>query len=286
MVTISQTQAQACGAAVCAPWPQTRSNRFDQQTPQIDNVADAVVLVRQRTGDTAVIARRRWSPYRIRRRKSVAVTRAPPGSRNEANALTSKRRKSIAWLMLLCWFVIGPASVQAATNSALGGIDGINNGTIIGGDGTGTAQITLNSVQLALVKEARDLAGNVLTAGANVAQNQDIYFVLYVDNITDFTADRMTIEDLIDETQFTYLANSLETTTVVSGSNAAARWAGIWTPLSDALGAPDDEASVLDSGGPAGLDRLTVGEVAGQVNQPLAIPAQTQWAIRFRVRVN
>jgi len=186
----------------------------------------------------------------------------------------------------MCWFLSGPAGVHAATNSATGGINGINNGTLIGGDGTGTAQIEINSVQLALVKEARDLAGTVLAPGANVAPNQEIFFVLYVDNITDFLAYRFMIEDAIDETQFTYLPNSLETTTVVSGSNAAARWAGTWTPLTDALGGPDDEASILDTGGPAGLDHVAVGEVTGQVNLPLQIPAQTQWAIRFRVTVN
>ncbi len=192
----------------------------------------------------------------------------------------------MAWLTLLCLVLSGPAGVYAAVNSAMGGIEGINNGTLVGGDGSGPAQIAINSVQLALAKEARDLAGNVLAAGANVAPNQEIYFVLYVDNITDFAAYRLTIEDAIDETQFTYVANSVEVTTVASGSNAVARWAGSWMPLSDALGAPDDEASVLDSGGPAGLDKLTAGEVAGQANTPLAIPAQTQWAIRFRVRVN
>ncbi len=192
----------------------------------------------------------------------------------------------MAWLTLLCLVLSGPAGVYAAVNSAMGGIGGINNGTLIGGDGSGPAQIEINSVQLTLAKEARDLAGNVLAAGADVAPNQEIYFVLYVDNITDFTAYRLTIEDAIDETQFTYVTNSVEATTVASGSNAVARWAGIWTPLSDALGAPDDQASVLDSGAPAGLDKLTAGEVAGQLNTPLAIPAQTQWAIRFRVRVN
>ncbi len=192
----------------------------------------------------------------------------------------------MAWLTLLCWFLSGSAGVYAAVNSATGGIAGINNGTLIGGDGSGPAQIAINSVQLTLAKEARDLAGNVLAAGADVAPNQEIYFVLYVDNITDFTAYRLTIEDAIDETQFTYVDNSMEATTVASGSNTVARWAGSWTPLSDALGAPDDQASVLDSGAPAGLDKLTAGEVAGQVNTPLAIPAQTQWAIRFRVRVN
>ena len=187
---------------------------------------------------------------------------------------------------MLCWFISGPASVHAAVNSALAGIDGINNGTITGGDGTGTARIVLDSVQLALVKEARDLAGTVFAPNADVGSGQEIYFVLYVDNTTDFTADRLTVEDAINEAQFTYVPNSLETTNVVSGSNDVARWAGVWTPLTDALGGPDDEASILDSGGPAGPEQLTVGDVAGQVNQPLTIPAQTQWAIRFRVRVN
>lgn len=212
--------------------------------------------------------------------------RAPAISPKEANALISRRRKAIAWLTLMCWFVSGPAGVHAAVNSATGGINGLNNGTLIGGDGTGTAQFEINSVQLALVKEARDLAGNVLASGANVAPSQEIYFVLYVDNITDFLAYRLTIEDAIDETQFSYVPNSLETTSVASGSDAAARWAGVWTPLTDALGAPDDEASIVDSGGPAGLDRVAVGEVTGQTNLPLTIPAQRQWVIRFRVTVN
>ena len=200
--------------------------------------------------------------------------------------MTRKRRNFLAWLTLICWFVSGPAGVHAAVNSATGGVGGLNNGTMIGGDGTGTAQFEINSVQLALVKEARDLAGTVLPTNANVAQNQEIYVVLYVDNVTDVQAYRLTIEDALDETQFTYIPNSLEATNVASGSDAAARWAGVWTPRTDALGAPDDDASILDSGGPAGPDQLAVGEVAGQVNLPLAIPAQTQWAIRFRVRVN
>lgn len=196
------------------------------------------------------------------------------------------RHKALACLTILSWFLIGPAGVHAADNSALAGIGGINNGTITNGDGTDTAHFVLNSVQLALVKEARDLTGTVLAPDANVIAGGEIYFVLYVDNITDFAAYRLTIEDAINEAQFTYVPDSLETTTVASGSDDVARWAGIWTPLTDALGAPDDVASVLDTGGPPEPDNLTVGEVAGQVNQALQVPAQTQWAIRFRVEVN
>jgi len=192
----------------------------------------------------------------------------------------------MAWFSLLMSILLASATAYAATNSATGGIGGLNNGTIIGGDGSGTARIEINSVQLALIKEARNLAGTILAADANVASGQEIYFVLYIDNITDFNAYRLTIQDAIDETQFTYIADSLESTAVPSGANAATRWAGFWKPLTDVLGGPDDEASVTDSGGPAGLDRLSVGDVPGQPNTFLTIPAQTQWAIRFRVRIN
>ena len=94
-------------------------------------------------------------------------------------------RRLIASFITLLSALIASASVFAATNSATGGINGLNNGTLIGGDGTGTAQIEINSLQLALVKEARDIAGTVLAANADVNPGQEIYFVLYVDNITD-----------------------------------------------------------------------------------------------------
>ena len=196
------------------------------------------------------------------------------------------RRRLLALCAILISASFASASVTAATNSATGGIGGLNNGTLTGGDGTGRAQIEINSVQLALVKEARDLAGTVLATNADVNPGQEIYFVLYIDNITDVATYRLTIQDAIDETQFTYIADSLETTSVASGADAATRWAGAWTPLTDALGGPDDEASILDTGGPADPDLLTVGDVPGQANLFLQIPAQTQWAIRFRVRVD
>ncbi len=192
----------------------------------------------------------------------------------------------LASCIVIAGALLSSAATHAETNSATAGIGGLNNGTIANGDGTGAARIEINSVQLALVKEARDLPGNVLADNGDVNPGQEIYFVLYVDNISDVSAYRLTIQDAIDENQFTYVADSLETTVVASGADAANRWAGAWTPLTDALGGPDDVASILDTGGPAGPDRLTVGDVAGQANLALQIPAQTQWAIRFRVRVN
>jgi len=146
--------------------------------------------------------------------------------------------------------------------------------------------VTVNSVQLALVKQARDLSGAVLATGANVTPGQTIYFVLYVDNTTAYPANDIQIIDQLDESAFTYLINSMETAVVPAGSNDAAIWAGAWSSLSDIRGAPDDLASITDSGGPAGLDRLTVGAVAVQANQTLNVSGNTLRAIRFRVTVN
>ena len=174
----------------------------------------------------------------------------------------------------------------AAVNSVTGGIGGINNGTLSGGDGTGTAQITLNVSALALVKQARDLTGNVLPGNADVFSGQEIYFVLYVDNPSPYAAVDLRVLDQLNESEFTYIQGSLEMTAVPSGSGDAAIWAGTWSAVSDTLGAPDDGASILDTGGQAGRDNLTVGSVPGQANQAVDIPGNSLVAIRFRARVN
>ncbi len=145
--------------------------------------------------------------------------------------------------------------------------------------------VTVNSVTLALIKQARDLSGAVLPNGSNVASGQQIYFVLYVDNPTAVSASDIRLTDLLNEAQFTYVPNSIETTAVPTGSNNAAIWGGAWTPLTDGVGAPDDIASITDSGGPPGLDKATIGAVLGQANQVLNIPGNTLWAIRFKVMV-
>ena len=178
-------------------------------------------------------------------------------------------------LLALRW----PVASYAATNQA---VDPGGGGVTLNASGS----LTVNSIQLDLVKQARDLSGTVLPNGSNVMSGQTIYFVLYVDNTTGVTASDIHISDLLNESEFTYVLNSLETTVVPTGSNGAAIWAGIWTALTDALGGPDDIASVADSGGPPGPDRITVGGVSGQANQTLNLPAGSLRAIRLRVRVN
>ncbi len=196
----------------------------------------------------------------------------------------TKRAGPVALLAFL--LLLAPSAARAAINAATAGIDGLNNGTIANGDGTGDARIELFSVQLALVKQARDLTGTVLPDGTAVAPGQDLYFVLYVDNPADAPADDLRITDLLDETRFTYTPGTLEHTVVPSGSSDAAIWAGVWTPLTDAVGAPDDEASATDSGGPAGADRITIGAEPAQTNLTLDVPAGSLRAIRFQVREN
>jgi hypothetical protein len=168
----------------------------------------------------------------------------------------------------------------------MGGIGGINNGTLSGGDGTGTARITINVISLALVKQARDLSGTVMPGGSNVVSGQEIYFVLLVDNSSPFAAADLRITDQLNELEFTYLPGTVETTVVAAGSDDAAIWAGTWNALSDSLGGPDDGASILDTGGPADRDRLTIGSVPGQANQLMDVPGSSIRAVRFRVRVN
>jgi hypothetical protein len=192
------------------------------------------------------------------------------------------RTGAIVLLLMTAWV----PSAFAAVNAVTGGIGGINNGTLRGGDGTGTAQITLNVSSLALVKQARDLAGNVLPGNADVFSGQEIYFILFVDNPSPYAADDLRIIDQLNESEFTYIQDTLEMTVVPAGSGDAAIWAGAWSAVSDPLGAPDDGASILDTGGQAGRDRLTIGSVPGQANQSVDIPGNSLVAVRFRARVN
>ncbi|MCP3978913.1 MAG: hypothetical protein GY716_06220 [bacterium] len=187
---------------------------------------------------------------------------------------------SALFLALLC------GTALAEINSATGGIAGLNNGTLTNGDGSGDAQLAVTALDLALVKQARDLTGAVLAAGANVLPGQEIYFVLYVDNTTSFPVADLRITDLIDESQFTYVSTSLEQTTVASGSNDAAIWAGTWTGLTDGVGGPDDAASAVDTGGPAAEDSITIGAVPGQANTTVNLSGPNLRAYRFRVTVN
>lgn len=205
----------------------------------------------------------------------------------QAHQRGSSMQAKAFWIAVFLAFLlgVGPPAVEAATNRALGGVNGINNGTITGGDGIGASEITINAVPLALVKQARDLAGNVIPGGSDVASNTTIYFVLYVDNPTDAEAYDVQIRDQLNETGFRYQAATLATTEVPTGSNDAAIWAGTWTPLFDPQDA--DACSALDTSSPANPepDLITCGNDPVQPNPRMPIPAGTLKAIRFQVEV-
>lgn len=190
----------------------------------------------------------------------------------------------VTYLLLL--LLTSPAVSLAATNAVTAGIGGVDNATLLGGDGSGAARVTITAASLPLVKQARDPAGNVIAAGGSVAQGEVISFALLVTNPTAFAVTDVQISDQLNEAEFTYIPDSLETTSIAAGTNNAALWAAVWSPLTDDPGGPDDSASIVNSGGPAGRDRLTIGAVAGQANQTISLPANTTLAIRFRVRVN
>jgi hypothetical protein len=130
------------------------------------------------------------------------------------------------------------------------------------------------------------MVGSVLPDGSDVIAGEEIYFLLFVDNPTATDAWDIQVIDPLDESQFTYITGSLESVVIPSGSDPGTFWAGAWAMLTDALGTPDDEASVMDTGGPPGPNRIAVGTVTGQVNQTADVPANSLLAIRFRVRVN
>lgn len=204
------------------------------------------------------------------------------------DALTSKRTYAALRVALLAGLMLVTAEVraQAASNAVLAGIGGVDNGTLSGGDGTGTGRFDLESVELALVKQARATDGSVLPNGTDVLPGEEIVFVLIVENPADVTANDVRLLDPLDESQFTYLPGTLETTSLPAGADDATLWAATWSVLTDALGAPDDDASAVDTGGPPGADRISIGAEAGQANLPIDVAAGMLRAFRFHVRVN
>jgi len=188
-------------------------------------------------------------------------------------------RPLLAAILICLLLGAGPPTARAANNMALGGIGGLNNGTLIGGDGSGTARVSLFSRRLPLIKQARDpVTGAPLT---DVFAGQTVAFVLFVDNDTDGPALDITLIDSLNSAEFTYVLDSLETVELASGTSLDSAWSGVWTSQTDALGAPDDLAAYQ-----SGTRRITVGAVPGYPSRQLDIPAGRLRAVRFRVTVN
>lgn len=168
---------------------------------------------------------------------------------------------------------------------AMGGIGGLDNGTLLGGDGTGRARFTLHVVDLALSKEARTTRGALLAPEAEVASDQEICFVLYVKNPCQ-AGSEIRIRDPLDTAAFTYIPNSLEFVIVDDDTTPTGVWSSSWRRLTDRAGPRDDIASAGEADPQTGTQLISVGAIEEQPNRPAQVPAASILAIRFRVRVN
>jgi hypothetical protein len=177
---------------------------------------------------------------------------------------------------------------------------GLNSGDKITGtatDGTNNTSefgpnMLVSLLSLPIVKQAWELNGTApLGSPVTAPAGSTIVFLIYVKNITAIFVTDIRINDLLDQTGFDYVSGSLVRTLAASPPADTATDKQIFdatdpgtgTALTDAL--DGDVGSALDTGAPAGVDRITIGAVAGQANGSLTINAHTAFAIRFKVKI-
>ena len=207
-------------------------------------------------------------------------------------------RKAVlaATLML---FVSGTVGVYAAVNQA----------TDPGGGGvslTNSGNVTVNSSTLQLMKQVWDSAGsnclasipadatcNSSATSITVPAGTALKFLIYVKNTSDVSLSDVRFQDLLDDsaTGFTYTASSIKRTpndgtAPADTATNATILAAATTALTDAVGGPDDFASITDSNANAKLDKLTLGAVTGQANLSSTFLAHKTFAILFTATKN
>jgi hypothetical protein len=164
--------------------------------------------------------------------------------------------------------------------------DGLNNTSEFG------PNVPVSPLSLAIVKQAWELNGSApLSSPVNAPAGAPLVFLIYVKNTSAIQVTDIRINDLLDQTGFDYVAGSMVRTS--AGSPPAdtatdkqifdATAPGTGTALSDGMDA--DVGSALDTGAPAGVDRITIGAVTGQANGVLNINAHTTFALRFEVKI-
>ncbi len=159
---------------------------------------------------------------------------------------------------------------------------------------------------LALVKQIWDSAGanclastpadstcNGSAMSVTVPGGTALMMLIYVRNTNGTAANDVRFQDLLDDsaTGFTYTASSIKqapndgTAPADTASNATIL-AATTIAQTDAIGAPDDFASITDSNANGQPDTLTVGAVTGQANQSLTFQANKTFAVVFQVTKN
>lgn len=143
-----------------------------------------------------------------------------------------------------------------------------------------------------IVKQAWIAGGATpLVSPVLAGKGSTVIFLIYVKNPTPSLVADLRMSDLLDETAFEYVANSLVRTSAASPPtdtdtdlvifNASA--AGTGTAMSDVV--DGDVISAQDTGGIAGVDKITIGAVVGQANAALAVRWQSTFAFRFNVKI-
>ncbi len=165
---------------------------------------------------------------------------------------------------------------------------------------TGSGNVTISTTALQLVKQVwvggtcyasqpADAACNSSATTVTVPVNTTVKFMIYVQNDADITLTDVRFQDILDDsaTGFTYQAG---TTKSDASQNAAATAANIYTAViagtvqTDAVDTGGTNyVSIIDANVEGGgkLENLTVGAVAGQVNETLSVNANTTFAIVF-----
>lgn len=193
---------------------------------------------------------------------------------------------------------MGSPAIDAGNNATCAAVDERGVARPVDGNGDSIATCDMGAyeyngaVPLIIVKQAWVVNGSApLASPASAAVGSTLVFLIYVKNTTAATATDVRINDLLDETGFQYVVGSLvrtqaatppaDTATDLQIFNATA--GGTGTVLTD--GVDGDVASGVDTGGLAGIDRITIGAVTGQANGTLNISAHTTFAFRFQVKV-
>jgi uncharacterized repeat protein (TIGR01451 family) len=209
-------------------------------------------------------------------------------------------------LIVISAVLLSPAFIGTA-------IAATNQATDPGGGGitlTNSNTVTVNATALQIVKQvyvngtcmaSSDTSGGADSCNGNtdtivVPSGQAVEFLVFVRNTSNIQINDIRFQDDIDDAVagFTYAGgNLMETTPIGSLPTDVETAANIYasaaagTPQTDAVDTTGENfVSITDGGDAANLDFVTVGAVAGQVNETLNIPANTTFAVLIPVTKN
>lgn len=204
-----------------------------------------------------------------------------------------KNKRYAYCLALALWLASWPGFAQekaeevTVVNRVLGGIEGINNDTFSGGDGTGTGKIQLKVIRLRLHKQSHGLTeqgkmnSEPLKDDARVVLGQTLYFTLFVDNLTDAALYDLHLQDILDEKAFAYMPGTLAMAITEAGRTA--QEADFQQTLSDAE--DSDIAAIADLLSEVeGPETLRIGSIE-QKNGLVTLAPGKRLTIRFQVQV-